>query len=53
MTGVQTCALPIFAAVEAIREAFGVKASGEMEADDDAFEDVTKALDRDRDEDGH
>jgi glutamyl-tRNA reductase len=37
------------AAVEAIREAFGVKASGEMEADDDAFEDVTTALDRDRD----
>ena len=26
------------AAVEAIREAFGLKASGEMEADDDSFE---------------
>jgi glutamyl-tRNA reductase len=42
------------AAVEAIREAFGVKTPGEMEADDDAFEDVTTALDRDRDpEDRH
>jgi glutamyl-tRNA reductase len=42
------------AAVEAIREAFGVKASSEMEADDEAFEDVATALDRDRDpEDGH
>jgi hypothetical protein len=40
--------------VEAIREAFGVKTPGEMEADDDAFEDVTTALDRDRDpEDRH
>ena len=37
------------AAVEAIREAFGVKASGGTEADDEAFEDVTTALDRDRD----
>jgi glutamyl-tRNA reductase len=42
------------AAVEAIREAFGVKASGEMEEDDEVFEDVTAALDRDRDpEDFH
>jgi glutamyl-tRNA reductase len=37
------------AAVEAIREAFGVKASAETEAEDDVFEDVTTALDRDRD----
>jgi glutamyl-tRNA reductase len=37
------------AAVEAIREAFGVKASGQMDLDEDAFEDVTAALDRDRD----
>ena len=37
------------AAVDAIREAFGVKASDEMEPDDDVFEDVTAALDRDRD----
>jgi len=40
--------------VEAIREAFGVKASGEMDDDDEAFEDVATALDRDRDpEDRH
>jgi glutamyl-tRNA reductase len=37
------------AAVDAIREAFGVRASGELEADDDVFEDVTTALDRERD----
>jgi glutamyl-tRNA reductase len=36
------------AAVEAIREAFGLSASGQSERDDDEFEDIATALDRDR-----
>jgi glutamyl-tRNA reductase len=36
------------AAVEAIREAFGLSASSQSERDDDEFEDIATALDRDR-----
>jgi glutamyl-tRNA reductase len=36
------------AAVEAIREAFGLSASGQSERDEDEFEDIPSALDRDR-----
>jgi glutamyl-tRNA reductase len=40
------------AAVDAIREAFGLRASVQIDADEDLFEDVATALDRDRDPEG-